>query len=940
MESLTLGPVLFAAPYALIFLLGLPLLWFVLRATPPQPRTADLPSLALFEDLAHREETPDKTPWWIILLRLLAITLAILGLSRPIWSPPAQTPDDLRGDILLVIDNGWTSAPDWSARQSAALNLLSSVDPDQGVYLLPTGIATPDRALKSRLSVQDAQARVRALSPVGWRPDYAALNRSVEEAGLETSETLWISDAVKQTGQTDFTKSLVGLGKVSVVPVTASRLVTISSLSTSADGPVVSLLRADNGEPAPVSVTAFDENGRSVGSASGQFERRQSSLDLTLDLPEDIQSRIAFFRVMGQASAGGVWYWQGASRTRRVGLISGSESIQPLLTDTYYVKKALAPFSMIFEDDLDTLLAEDIGSVILTDVGRLSDDNLSRLTDWVNDGGVLIRFAGPRMAAQTDTLLPVSLRRASRAFDSALSWETPQKLTAFPENSPFYLTPLTSDVHVRRQVLAQPSPELSAKTWARLEDGTPLVTSDRLGAGRLVLFHVTSGPEWSDLPLSGTFVELLRRVTLPARELSTSNLAAETSLAPKFWLDGYGSVISPPPDARPIEPDTLITLEPNAEHPAGVYEGSSVSLPVNAGSSFLPELISEWPEGVTVTSAADRSGQNLGGLLLVLALLLLLVDLIVSLILAGKLDVLRKIRQVSPALLAACLSAGTLIGFPDVSEAQDTGPKAALSMRFGYIETGNAELDLKSEQGLRGLSLTLFRRTTVEPALPDAINLETSPLDLYPLLFLPMPDNGLILSDIARDRLGKYLRTGGALIIDTRAGGNVQAGSSVDSRLVKLMEGLDLPALKRVTEDHVLTRSFYLLDGFTGRYPNRPLWIEGSAADQSDTRRGDGISSIFITDADLAAAWAVNDRNRPLYSVEGGERNREMAHRTGVNLVMYILTGNYKDDQVHIPSLLERMGDVTDRMNPFEPSTPPIDLRPRDLMTPDREGEE
>ena len=66
---------------------------------------------------------------------------------------------------------------------------------------------------------------------------------------------------------------------------------------------------------------------------------------------------------------------------------------------------------------------------------------------------------------------------------------------------------------------------------------------------------------------------------------------------------------------------------------------------------------------------------------------------------------------------------------------------------------------------------------------------------------------------------------------------------------------------------------------------------------------------MIVGGNDWAAAWAVDDSNRPLYSVEpGGERQREIAYRFGINLVMYTLTGNYKADQVHAPALIERLG--------------------------------
>ena len=942
--SLALGPLVFAAPLALIALLALPLLWLVLRATPPQPKTEELPSLALFGDLRHMEETPDKTPWWIILLRMLAITLAIFGLSQPIWSPPAPQTTESQRDILFLMDNDWASATNWSSRQSAALDLLASLDRDRGIYLI-TNTQSEDltEALAERLTPTEARNRVRALRPVAWRPNLTGLAERLDASELNNVETLWIANAVNGEGFDTLVDQLSGLGPVSVVPLEARDVIAIKALTITSSAPVLTLSRAGTDGARDVTLTAFDQAGRSVSSVSGSFASGARELDLAFDLPQDLQTNIAYFRVLGQSSAGGVWYWEGASRTRRVGLLSEAAQVQPLLADTYYVRKALAPFATITEGTLDELLGEDLGAIILTDIGRLGEAEQAQLRDWVNAGGVLIRFAGPRMAAQTDELLPVALRPASRAFDSALSWDTPQALAAFPDFSPFASMAQAGNVEVRRQVLAQPSPELQSRTWASLEDGTPLITASREGNGRLILFHVTAGPGWSDLPLSGTFVEIMRRITLPTRELGELSLQSETSLAPRFWLDGFGSVRTPPSTARPIQPDEITGITANGEHPAGVYEGNTLSLPLNAGEGFDNGLVTEWPASVTISTVAERTGHRYAAPLLVAAMLLLLIDLIVSLILSGRLALpfTRKAAAFLPLLAAGLFIAALPMGEAHAQEA----PPAALELKFGYIETGDRTLDEQARSGLQGLSTLLYRRTTVEPSSPDAIDLAEDPISLYPLIMLLMPEAGLTLDEDEKTALAAYLRNGGALVIDTRRGGDVSAQSARDTRLTTLLQGLDVPPLTRVDEDHVLTRSFYLLEGFTGRYPDRPIWIEAPSESAGNTYKGDGISGIFITDADLTAAWALNDRGRPVYSVEGGERNREMAYRTGVNIVMYILTGNYKDDQVHIPSLLDRLGEITDGMRQGEEESGPPDLRPdtdfelENIIRPNNNGE-
>ncbi len=168
-------------------------------------------------------------------------------------------------------------------------------------------------------------------------------------------------------------------------------------------------------------------------------------------------------------------------------------------------------------------------------------------------------------------------------------------------------------------------------------------------------------------------------------------------------------------------------------------------------------------------------------------------------------------------------------------------------------------------------------------------------------------------------RVDAYMRQGGTILFDTRdqvlaiGNGRGGAGGPGMEALRRILSKLDIPALEPVPVDHVLTKAFYLLQDFPGRYDGGMLWTQSTLRDDGGSdgsaRDSDGVSSILITSNDLAAAWAIDDRGRALLPVvPGGDRQREMAYRVGVNLVMYTLTGNYKADQVHIPALLERLG--------------------------------
>jgi hypothetical protein len=169
-------------------------------------------------------------------------------------------------------------------------------------------------------------------------------------------------------------------------------------------------------------------------------------------------------------------------------------------------------------------------------------------------------------------------------------------------------------------------------------------------------------------------------------------------------------------------------------------------------------------------------------------------------------------------------------------------------------------------------------------------------------------------------KIDAYMKQGGLIVFDTQdygrglPTGGPQPGQG-ETALQRILGRLDVPRLEPVPENHVLTKAFYLLRNFPGRWDGGQLWVEAQddTAGQDHTVRrarvSDGVTSIIVTPNDFAAAWALDESGRPLYpTVGGGEDQREMAFRTGINIVMHALTGNYKADQVHVPALLERLG--------------------------------
>jgi uncharacterized protein DUF4159 len=664
------------------------------------------------------------------------------------------------------------------------------------------------------------------------------------------------------------------------------------------------------------------------------FAAGATETEVRFDLPIEVRNAIARIEILGEGSAGAVALVDERGKRRRVGLVFGgtADQAQPLLAPTYYVARALGPYAEVREgrgavaEAVAHHLDEQVSVLVLADVGALDRETLAKVTQFVEGGGLLLRFAGSRLAGGNDDLVPVRLRRGGRNLGGTLSWDTPKTLSPFTRESPFFGLDVPVDLGVRRQILAEPDGDLASRTWASLQDGTPIVTADKRGEGLMVLFHVTADTTWSNLPLSGLFVDMLRRVVALAG--ATDNVGAEArnadaaALAPRLTLDGFGSYVSPPPTARAVARG--FGERARDEHPPGFYGPVDGSLAVNAlveGDKLSPLDIARL--NARVAPLAGARTLDLRAPLLLAAVTLFLLDTLISLWLSGHLASLgRRVRRAGAA--AATVVVAVAVALPSTdARAQGAPPIAresvapALVTRLAFVVTGDAPVDAASKAGLTGLTRMLQSRTALEPGEPVGVDLARDELAFYPLLYWPIVPSRPQPSEAAVRKLDAFMKGGGTVIFDTRDAINARPGGAATAEsqyLRRMLLTLDIPELEPLPRDHVLTKTFYLLDNFPGRYATGQTWVEAlpPAADgeRRPARAGDGVSPIVITGNDLAAAWAIGRNGEALFPLVGSDQRqqREYALRGGVNLVMYALTGNYKADQVHVPALLERLG--------------------------------
>jgi len=423
------------------------------------------------------------------------------------------------------------------------------------------------------------------------------------------------------------------------------------------------------------------------------------------------------------------------------------------------------------------------------------------------------------------------------------------------------------------------------------------------------MVHTSASPDWSNLPLSGAYVQILSRLVSIAGSPPETMGNIPGIMEARRVLDGYGQLQEPSAAVKPLDAGDFERASISSQHPAGLYVQSGTNNIIrarNLGDDIARLTPFSDISGVDIRPYGNEYEVHLMPQLLLAALALLLVDWLLMLLISGQ---LRHIRLPKLQFKKAALITFIAIPLLSLSPAHAQIPEAykyADGLYLGFIKSKNAGLNANTRKGLEALSENLKRRTSAEPDGVIALDPESDILSFFPLIYWPIDAGDQALSADALRNVQHYLDHGGTILFDTR---ETSSGAHQEA-LARVSGGLNIPALSPIEDDHVLGRSFYLLNDFPGLYSGGTLWLESNSGGAQNSGR-DGVSSVIIGSHDWASAWAnygASYGTGKHYRAGSDARQKELAMRTGVNIMMYALTGNYKADQLHVKNILERLG--------------------------------
>ena len=506
-------------------------------------------------------------------------------------------------------------------------------------------------------------------------------------------------------------------------------------------------------------------------------------------------------------------------------------------------------------------------------------------------GGTLIRFSGERLVEKKSNFLPSQDTFGRiRNIEGQLTINKKLFISDFKKDSIFHGLSVPQDIIINKQLIFDTFPK-QVKVLATLNDNTPLVSMIKYGEGEIILFHVGANNDWSNLPISSLFPDMINRVLLFSKDYNPSNFK---NLNLHKEIDGFGNLVSPKKIVSMDSFDKLKTLKPSFNNPPGQYENNQISIVLNL-STNINQNKTEKTNPSVLSNYSFKNTKDLSSTILKVILSMFIIDILIIIMIKNNV-IFSKFFTKRNNLIVFILFSLTFIKLDSL---------VASETFLAYIKIEDTQINNISENGLETIRNLLITRTSINPKGVIGLDIKSDYIYSYPFIYWPLTKNLLSIKKPEIIKIKNYLNNGGILFFDiigfSRKNLNLKEKKFKEIRF--FLNEIGANELSIIPKGHTLTKSFYLLNKFPGKWDNRILFVENS-----NLQYKDGVSSIILGFNDWAKAWASDINNLPLFPVvPGGERQRELSYRFGINIAMYALTGNYKSDQIHSKSILKRL---------------------------------
>ncbi len=913
----------FLYPALLWTALALPILWFVFKTIPPHPRLIKLPTARFLKDIETEDSQKDDIPWWLKALRILMMAMIILAAAAPFLAP--KTDITIDGEALgIVFDNSWAAAPQLENQKDKALSLiLRAEQKGKNIVLIE---AIPEHKNLSPITIvtpADARNRVKHIHAYPWEADHSALLEALkaQQEKLTQAKTYhWLGHGYNDGDIEVVSDYIAEKGKVIYYKPEDKKIARTLKSALNKDGrDSYKFMQFDGfyyNDQSDFKLYLKDRFSTVLSFIGLDDILNNTNEDITTlwnSIDNDDDAVPSYMQLGIFKHAGAVYYLPAEILKQKVGVLSAHDAVDneesPLIQSIYYISKAVegkAPYSI---DPLDKLLDWGAKLIIVPEDFVLSQKDIQRLDKWVNDGGTLLRFPPSKQGhgETIDTLIPIELLAEERSIAGRLDWQEPLTLAKIPEDSPLAGIPLDKSLEIKRQVLATPSAKDHAQIWAVASDGTPIISARAQGHGLIILIHTQAKPGWSNMPITGFFVNVLHRIvdiSSGARMQISKTTDIENpesqSFAPYKLINASGELVAPDQTQAELTIQDIRSKPLSYDFRPGIYHSNNAEYIINLGDKLGPlRLVSAKDIKGTIEGYSTEVNINLQIYFLLAALFLFFCEWLSSALLSGARYKLHFVPRFKASILLCALLIGLLTAAPAWAQSRDDAERAN-SLNLAYVETANPIVNAMAQKGLQYVANAIMQRTALQNVRVTPVNISNDDLAFYPLLYWPIESTPL--GDKAYAKLNDYMNTGGMLFVDIRNGRKLsQSFYAQNQPLSLLSEKLFIPLLKPLPEEHVLRKSYYLLStaNIAGRYDGGDIWLDlGDNSGSTAIEDNQHVAAFIIGANDWISLWA--DESADIYK-------REKALRFGINLVMYALTGTYKQDQVHTKAILERL---------------------------------